>query len=266
MAHVLPGDASTFHHRYTSKFNSWYGEGIDATQIYIHCGNNFVKFHAVFPTQAWLLERLCRIYKNVDISLDAFQAKYDEEFDDTTGVLLSTKYKDNDPFTYFQDIELDLLHRKVYVGMIAALKTHKEGLMRNVFQELARSLLQIACEEQRRELLNELTSQETFDTLSAVHVSASTNIYTVRSAIVLQEEMFAMNIARIRETLAESERGLSGSASELEEGTPASSAAPSQAPLAPIIRSTEAGGSGSGSGTYTVARSGEALEWTVRRS
>ena len=122
MARVLPGDKEIFHRRYADKFNSWYGEGIDAKQIYIHCGNNFVKFHAVFPNQAWLVERLCRIYKNIDVSLDTFQAKFndkaDEEWDNTDSVVLSTKYKDNDPFTYFQDTELDLLHRKTYVGLI----------------------------------------------------------------------------------------------------------------------------------------------------
>ena len=135
-----------------------------------------------------------------------------------------------------------------------------------MFRELARSLLQIACEQQRKELLDELTSQETFDILSAIHVGASTNVYTVRSAIMSQEEMFAMNVERIREALAESEREANGSDSGSVEGTPASSASPSQAPLAPVIQSTEAGGSGTGSGTYTVARSGEALEWIVRRS
>jgi len=265
---ILPGDKDIFHRRYTDKFNSWYGEGIDAKQIYMNCGNNFVKFHAVFPDQAWLVERLCRIYKNIDVSLDAFRAKFaeqdNEETESTPTILLSTKYKDNDPFAYFLDTELDILHRRIYVDFISAIKTHKEDLTGNLFRELARSLLQIASEQQRQALLDELTSQETYDTLSAVHVGASTNIFTVRAAIMMREDMFAMDIARIREALAESQRHANDSSSVGDSATPESSAASSQPALAPVIQSGEAGGSGSGS--YTVARSPEGLQWTVRRS
>lgn len=261
---VLPGDKEIFHRRYTDKFNSWYGEGIDAKQIYMNCGNNFVKFHAVFPDQAWLVERICRIYKHIDVSLDAFKAKLVEEDKELElDVVLSTKYKDNDPFTYFQDNDLDILHRKLYGILVSTLKTYNKGWTGSTFRELARSLLQSACEPQRKELVDELTSQETFDTLSTIHVGASTNIYTVRSVIMLQEDMSALNLARIREALAQSE-DIGRSTSDVDEATPESSSAESAAPLPPVISSAEAGGSGLGS--YTVARTGQGLQWTVRRS
>ena len=264
---ILPGDQEVFHRRYTDKFHSWYGEGIDAKQIYICCGSNFVKFHAVFPEQAWLVERLCRIYKNIDLNLDVFQASFVEEggrdTDKVPTVQLSKKYKDNDPFSYFQDNELDQWHRRIYTELISALKNYKgDNLTANLYRERARSVLQVACEHQRKELVDELTSQETYDILSAIHVGASTNIYTVRSAIMVKEELFAADLVRIREALVESERDANESESSSEGATPSTSAAPSQPPLGPVIQSTEAGSSGSAS--YTVARSGP--EWTVRRT
>lgn len=264
---ILPGDKEIFHRRYTDKFNSWYGEGIDAKQIYICCGSNFVKFHAVFPEQAWLVERLCRIYKHIDISLDVFQAAFVEDGgrdpDKVATVQLSKKYKDSDPFTYFQDNELDQWHRRIYVELITALKLYKgDGLNANFYREKARSVLQVACEQQRKELVDELISQETYDTLSAIHVSASTNIYTVRSAIMMKEELFAADMVRIRDALAESECDTNDSNVSSHRATPSSSAPPSQAPLGPVIQGSEAGSSGTAS--YTVERSG--LEWTVRRT
>jgi hypothetical protein len=263
---ILPGDEEVFHRRYTDKFNSWYGEGIDAKQIYICCGSNFVKFHAVFPEQAWLVERICRVYKNIDINLDIFQASFGEERNLDAEKLktgqLSKKYKDNDPFTYFQDNELEQSHRRIYVELISTLKNFKgDNLTASLYREQAHSVLQVACEHQRKELVDELTSQETYDTLSAIHVGASTNIYTARSAIVVKEELFAADLVRIREALAESEHDTNESESSSDGSTPSTSAAPSQLPLAPVIQSTEAGGSGTAS--YTVARSGP--EWTVRR-
>lgn len=264
---ILPGDEVIFHRRYTDKFNSWYGEGIDAKQIYICCGSNFVKFHAVFPEQAWLVERICRIYKNIDVNLDIFQANFVEEggrdTDKVPTVQLSKKYKDNDPFTYFQDNELEQWHRRIYMELISALKTFKgDNLTASLYREQARSVLQVACETQRKELVDELTSQETFDTLSAVHVGASTNIYTVRSAIMVKEDLLAADLVRIREALVESEQDTNESESSRDAATPSTSAAPSQPPLGPVIQSTEAGGSGTAS--YTVERSGP--EWTVRRT
>ena len=264
---VLPGDEHVFHRRYRDKFTSWYGEGIDAKQIYICCGSNFVKFHAVFPEQAWLVERLSRIYKNLDVSLDVFQASFVEEGGRDTEkvptVQLSKKYKDNDPFTYFQDNELDQWHRRIYTELISALKNYKgDNLTASLYREQARSVLQIASEHQRKELVDELTSQETYDILSAIQVGASTNIYTVRSAIVVKEELFAADLVRIREGLAESEQNANESESTSDSATPSTSAAPSQRPLGPVIQSNEAGSSGVAS--YTVARSGP--EWTVRRS
>jgi hypothetical protein len=53
---ILLGDAEVFHRRYNDKSNSWYGEGIDAKQIYICCGSKFVKFHAVFPERSHVRE------------------------------------------------------------------------------------------------------------------------------------------------------------------------------------------------------------------
>ena len=264
---LLPGDKEIFHRRYTDKFNSWYGEGIDAKQIYICCGSNFVKFHAVFPEQAWLVERLCRIYKNIDVNLDIFQACFVEdggrETEKVATVQLSKKYKDNDPFTYFLDNELDQWHRRIYVELISALKNYKgDNLNANLYREQARSVLQVACEHQRKELVDELTSQETYNTLSAIHVGASTNIYTVRSAIMVKEELFAADLVRIREALTESEHNADDSESSSGRATPSTSAPPPQLPLGPVIQSTEAGSSGITS--YTVARSGPG--WTVRRS
>lgn len=178
-------------------------------------------------------------------------------------VQLSKKYKDSDPFAYFQDTELDQWHRRIYVEIISSLKNYKgDNLNASLYREQARSVLQVACEQQRKELVDELTSQETYDTLSAIHVGASTNIYTVRSAIMVREELFAADLARIREALAESERDANESETSSVRATPSSSAPPSQPPLGPIIQSSESGSSGNAS--YTVSRSGP--EWTVRRS
>jgi hypothetical protein len=177
-------------------------------------------------------------------------------------VQLSKKYKDNDPFTYFQDNELDQWHRRIYLEIVSALKNYRgDNLSANLYREGARSMLQIACEHQRKELVDELASQETYDTLSAIQVGASTNIYTVRSAIMVKEELFAADLARIREALAESEHDTNESEASSDRATPSTSAPPSQPPLGPVIQSSEAGGSGTTS--YTVARSGP--EWTVRR-
>lgn len=178
-------------------------------------------------------------------------------------VQLSKKYKDSDPFAYFQDTELDQWHRRIYVEIISSLKNHKgDNLNASLYREQARSVLQVACEQQRKELVDELTSQETYDTLSTIHVGASTNIYTVRSAIMVREELFTADLARIREALAESERDANESETSSVRATPSSSAPPSQPPLGPIIQSSESGSSGNAS--YTVSRSGP--EWTVRRS
>jgi hypothetical protein len=264
MAHLtLPGDTTIFHRRYTDKFNSWYGEGIDAKQIYIHCGNNFVKFHAVFPAQAWLLERLLRIYKNVDTSLDAFHAAYLHETapdGDGPAVVLSTKYKDNDPFTYFMDADTDLWPRRIFAEVLSALK-NVTGVSGGVFREHARSLIFVACEAARKELVDELTSQETFDLLSTVHVGASTNIWTVREKIMAREAMLNNDLLRIRAGLEESERvgrdaraGNSG-----EEETPAGSEA-----TTPPRTFSNGAGERPEPASYTVARSGP--EWTVRRT
>ena len=261
---VLAGDEIIFHRRYTDRFKSWYGEGINAEQIYINCGNNFVKFHAVFPAQAWLLERICRIYKTVDIALDAFEAKYVtiSDADPAPIVVLSSKYKDNDPFAYFLDGELELAHRRIYAELISSLKTYKElDLTSSMFRELARSLLQVASIPERMALLDELTRQETFDTLSAIHVGASINIYTVRSAIMSKEAIFTKDVERIRAALAESEASSDSSSETTDNPTPISLTQTPQPPPVPVISNAEAGGSGS---TYTVARSGQ--EWTVRRN
>lgn len=146
--------------------------------------------------------------------------------------------------------------------LITALKLNKgDSLNANFYRETARSVLQVACEQQRKELADELTSQETYDTLSAIHVGASTNIYTVRSAIMMKEELFAADLVRIREAVAESEPDTNESDASSHQETPSSSAPPSQRPLEPVIQSSEA--SSSGTASYTVERSGP--EWTVRR-
>jgi hypothetical protein len=263
----LHGDKEVFHRRYIDKFNGWYGEGIDAKQIYICCGSNFVKFHAVFPEQAWLLERLCRIYKHIDVTLDVFQSCFVEDggrdSDKVKIVQLSKKYKDHDPFTYFQDNELDQWHRRIYLELVSAMRNYTgDNLNARLYQEQARSVLQVACEHQRKELVDELTSQETYNTLSAVHVGASTNIYTVRSAVMVKEELLAADLARIRNSLAEIEHGTNESETSPDAATPPASPLPSQPPLGPVFQSSEAGSSGTAS--YTVARSGP--EWTVRRT
>src|SRR5271156_3892173 len=82
---LLPGDKEVFHRRYTDKFNSWYGEGIDAKQIYICRGSKFVKFHAVFPERSHVREysrtqtaHHAALYMNEDQCVLVFSLSYSQ--------------------------------------------------------------------------------------------------------------------------------------------------------------------------------------------
>jgi hypothetical protein len=175
-------------------------------------------FAASLPHQAFLIHQLKSIHDNLFVVLRLLaekQQQIDEPYFGRIPRHYDPDFSASDPFEYFENIHIDLNHRRIFLDLFVSLGTERKNSSRAViWRELGRSILEHAYEAERAALVAELTSTASADALSEVYGPGKANpaagIWSVRREIVVRENALQKALARLRELLKEGEGDAAG--------------------------------------------------------
>lgn len=196
------------------KFVESYGENADIKALY-KAQPVWIRFAALFPRTAYLLDVLQWIYAAIEVALMDFRACLAYDRDEDWQKVGAPYDASLDPFDFFMDSKNEDAERSCLLHLRWALKRNRGHRLGSLFEECAHDLIAAAKSDERAQIRAELLSKEgdVAEALNSAPADLESGIWSVRRRILIREEVLDDALSRMRDVLDSDEplRSPSGS-------------------------------------------------------